>query len=115
MLVQVRLDRKIFQVSLAVEQATVNHFVNGSIPLLGVLSKEKRFMKFSKNKINSVLHIYARYYGRDTEIKICVISAYEQPTHLNLDIDEAKELHIFLSEAIEDAEKRKLMPERDDD
>jgi len=74
-------------------------------------------MKFTKDKANDVMHVYARGKGPHTEI---ILRYIEMDTYrpinfvCNLDLEECKALIEYLQAAQQDFERRKELKDDDD-
>jgi hypothetical protein len=74
-----------------------------------------RKLKVTDEEFEPVLHIYAAGYGiNQTEI-IIKLSNFDEAEYHCYTIESAKEMVKYLNMAIEDAEKRKLMPIEDEE
>ena len=67
---------------------------------------ELKKMEISRKKRYSSLHVYAQGHGKESVVSIQYWAYHYEPTFINLEIDEAKQLLECLQEALANAEKR---------
>jgi hypothetical protein len=70
-------------------------------------------MKITDEKFERKTHIYARGKGENAEVCLRITQDYEDTHFFNLEIKTAKEFRDFLTKAIEEAERRAVLPNDD--
>ena len=72
-------------------------------------------MRFMSKCFNDTLCIYARGNGENASVRITYLESYDEPANIHLEIKDAETFLTMLAEAIEDAKKRALDKDEEND